>query len=133
MWLWLAARPVPGRRSGWRTGAGRDAADWLAGAGAQCLGGAGLLAGGAAPELVAQVLGHPRQDQGLEEVDGGGAGLGGVFAGGQQDPQRFAVMAGAWQGRVGGGQCLAGGADRVELIGFAAPAAGALGPVCLDH
>lgn len=34
---------------------------------------------------------------------------------------------------MGAGQRLAGGADGVQLIGFAAPAAGALGPVRLDH
>ena len=107
-------------------------ADWLAGPGAQHPGGAYLLAGGAAAELAAQVLGRG-QDQGLEDVDCSGAGLGSVFTSGQQDPQRFAGLPGARQSGMGAGQRLAGGADGVQLIGFAAPAAGALGPVRLDH
>jgi uncharacterized protein (DUF433 family) len=63
-------------------------ADGLAGAGPQGQGGASLGGGAAAAEGGAQVLGCG-EDERLEGVHGGGAGLGGMLAGGEQDPQGF--------------------------------------------
>jgi hypothetical protein len=59
----------------------------VGGGGAQGAGGADLPGGGVAAELVAQVFGGG-EDQCLEGVHGGGAGVGGVLAGGQVSPTR---------------------------------------------
>ena len=108
-------------------------ADGLAGGGTQGLGVRGPgRAVGLAAELGAEILGRG-EDQRLEGVHGGGAGLGGVLAGGQQDPQGLAgarrCAACAW---TRGGQGLAGGADGVQFVGLAATAACLLRPVGLD-
>jgi hypothetical protein len=55
-----------------------------------------------------------------------------VLAGGQQDPQGLAGIAGTRPGVVGGGQGLACGAHGVQLVGLAATAPGPPGPVNLD-
>ena len=52
--------------------------------------------------------------------------------GGEQDPKCLAGVTGARTGRIRAGQGLAGGAHRVQLIGLAAVAAGALRAVGLD-
>ena len=106
-------------------------ADGLAGGGTQGLGVADLPGGGVAAELGAEILGCG-ENQRLEGAGGGGAGFGGVLAGGQQDPQGLAGLAGARPGVAGGGQGLAGGANGVQFVGLAATAAGPPGPVSLD-
>src|SRR2546426_823546 len=83
-------------------GGGR-VADGLAGGGVQGQGRAGLGGGAVAAELGSQVLGRG-EDEGLEGVHSGGTGLGGVLAGGEQDPQGFAGVTGARLRGIGGGQ-----------------------------
>jgi hypothetical protein len=85
-------------------------------------------------ELLAQ-LGRRSHQQGLDGVDGLGAGLDGGLAGGAQRPHHR-HGAGAELGRCGGlaGLNRAGGGFGVDRVGLAvAPAGLPVGPVDLDH
>jgi hypothetical protein len=81
-----------------------------------------LLVGGAAAELLAQCF-WCVHDQGFELPDGFGAGDDRALAGCEHDAHRFAVAAGAWRGQVVAGQCLAGCANGVQVVGLGAVAA----------
>ena len=90
-------------------------------------GGAGRVA-----ELLAQDLGGG-DDQGEQLVLGDGGGVDRGAAGGQQDRGGLPVAGGAGGAERGTGQCLAGGADRVQGVGLrAVTPRGPFGPVELD-
>ncbi|MFI1105832.1 hypothetical protein [Streptomyces melanogenes] len=83
-------------------------------------------------QLGAQVVrrGH---DQAVELVDRGGGGEDRAVAGGEQAAQGLAFTSAPGLDEVLGGQCLLGGPDGVECVGFAATADGRpLGPQHLD-
>ena len=75
-----------------------------------------------AAELVADLL-ATGDEQRLEVVDRLGAGADRAAAGDQQHAERFAIAATARLGEMLARERLAGGADRVELIGLRAVAA----------
>jgi hypothetical protein len=66
-----------------------------------------------AAQRLAQVIGCA-QDEGLEGVDRGGAGVRCLAPGGQQDPQRLAGTVDAWLGELGGGERVAGSPGRIR-------------------
>jgi hypothetical protein len=107
--------------------------DAVAGQGAESGAAVELLVGGAAAELVAQLL-RRVHDQGLELADGLSAADDGAVSGSEQDAHRFAVTAGPGCGEVFAGERFAGGPDGVEFVGFGAvPPGWAGGTVDLDH
>jgi hypothetical protein len=91
-----------------------------------------LLVGGAAAQLFAECLGSI-DDQSLELSDGLRASHDSALAGGEQDPHRLSVTAGAGCGQMVAGERFAGGADRVEVVGLGSVAPRWSGwPVDLD-
>ena len=74
-----------------------------------------LLVGGAAAELVSQRL-RRVHDQRFELPDGLGAADHGALPGGDEDPQCFAIAAGARCGKMVPAERFPGSPDRVEVV-----------------